>query len=62
MNVPATAFSSVDLPDPFVPMTMTNEPSSIVEDDAAQRAHLVRRAGVERLASVLESQHGSGRA
>ena len=28
-NEPATAFSNVDLPDPFVPMTMTNEPSSI---------------------------------
>ena len=29
-NVPATAFSSVDLPEPFVPMTMTNEPGSMV--------------------------------
>ena len=29
-NPPATALSSVDFPDPFVPMTMTNEPSSTV--------------------------------
>ena len=29
MKPPATAFSSVDLPDPLVPMTTTNEPSSI---------------------------------
>src|SRR5262249_38403822 len=28
-NVPATEFSSVDFPDPFVPITITNEPSSI---------------------------------
>src|SRR5579862_5924198 len=28
-NVPATAFSKVDFPDPLVPITMTNEPSSI---------------------------------
>src|SRR5512133_1645904 len=27
-NVPATAFSSVDLPEPLVPTTITNEPSS----------------------------------
>src|SRR5262245_18719721 len=29
-NVPATAFSSVDLPEPFVPITHTNEPRSSV--------------------------------
>ena len=40
---PATAFSSVDLPEPFVPMTMTNEPSSIEQIDAVKRAHLVWR-------------------
>src|ERR1051325_7540808 len=28
-KLPATALSSVDFPEPFVPMTMTNEPSSI---------------------------------
>jgi hypothetical protein len=27
-NVPAMALRSVDLPDPFVPTTMTNDPSS----------------------------------
>src|SRR5947207_15629514 len=27
MNVPATAFRRVDLPDPLVPMTMRNEPA-----------------------------------
>src|SRR5512140_3135432 len=28
-NVPATALSSVDLPEPLVPMTITNEPGSM---------------------------------
>ena len=28
-NVPATAFKSVDLPEPFVPTTTTNEPAGI---------------------------------
>src|SRR5258706_13983290 len=32
MKLPATAFSSVDFPEPFVPMTMTNDPSSICSD------------------------------
>src|ERR1051325_8891148 len=31
-NPPATAFSSVDFPEPFVPMTMTNDPSSMSSD------------------------------
>src|SRR5262245_14429459 len=30
-NVPATALSSVDFPDPFVPITTTNDPGSIVK-------------------------------
>src|SRR5439155_5615020 len=29
-NVPAIALSKVDLPEPFVPMTMTHDPSSII--------------------------------
>src|SRR5690348_10132698 len=29
-NVPATAFKSVDLPEPFVPMMITNDPASNV--------------------------------
>src|SRR6478672_5458984 len=29
-NVPAMALSNVDLPEPFVPITITNDPSSIV--------------------------------
>src|SRR5439155_17928060 len=29
-NVPAIALSKVDLPEPFVPITMTHDPSSIV--------------------------------
>src|SRR5438034_6419107 len=31
-KLPAAAFSSVDFPEPFVPMTMTNDPSSICSD------------------------------
>src|SRR3954468_11030332 len=31
-KLPATALSSVDFPEPFVPMTVTNEPSSICSD------------------------------
>src|SRR5947209_8255199 len=31
-NVPATALRSVDFPDPFVPMTVTKDPSSIVSE------------------------------
>src|SRR4051794_22856323 len=31
-KLPATALSSVDFPEPFVPMTMTNDPSSICSD------------------------------
>src|SRR3954454_21057168 len=31
-KLPATALSSVDFPEPFVPMTMTNEPSSMSSD------------------------------
>ena len=57
-NVPATALSSVDLPEPLVPMTTTNEPSSMVRLDAPQGAHLVRRARVERLVDAVDRQHG----
>src|ERR1044071_5658208 len=32
MKLPATALSSVDFPEPFVPITMTNDPSSIASD------------------------------
>ena len=49
-NVPATAFSSVDLPEPFVPMTIDERALVDRQVDALQRAHLVGRAGVERLA------------
>src|SRR3954451_6369122 len=31
-KLPAAAFSSVDFPEPFVPMTVTNDPSSISSD------------------------------
>jgi hypothetical protein len=31
-NVPATALSSVDLPEPFMPMIVRNDPSSSVND------------------------------
>src|SRR5213080_370417 len=31
-KLPATALSSVDFPEPFVPITVTNEPSSICSD------------------------------
>src|ERR1051325_9373466 len=32
MKLPATALSNVDFPEPFVPITMTNDPSSICSD------------------------------
>src|SRR5262245_59183055 len=32
MKLPATVLSIVDFPEPFVPMTMTNDPSSISSD------------------------------
>src|SRR5207253_4417624 len=31
-KLPATAFNSVDFPEPFIPMTVTNDPSSICSD------------------------------
>src|SRR6185369_10138840 len=31
-KLPATALSSVDFPEPFVPITVTNEPSSICRE------------------------------
>src|SRR4029434_4957131 len=35
-NVPAIAFSSVDFPEPFVPITITNEPSSMVRSTSCK--------------------------
>ena len=57
-NDPATALSNVDFPEPFVPMTITNEPSSIVRSTPCKRPHLVGGAGVERLGDVVNLQHG----
>ena len=43
-NVPATAFSSVDFPEPLVPDDNDPRSGSQFEVDAAQRVHFIRRS------------------
>ncbi len=53
-KVPATALSSVDFPDPFEPMMLTNWPAGTDEVDPVQRHDLVRRAREEDLAHAAD--------
>ena len=59
-NVPAMALSSVDLPDPFEPMMLTNWPGGHVEVDPGERHDLVDRAREEDLARPVELQRRRG--
>ncbi len=56
-KVPATAFSSVDLPEPFVPMTMTNEPVSIVSVTPCSARTSFGVPGLNVLWMAFDGQH-----
>ena len=58
--VPASTLSSVDLPAPLLPITVTNWPLRNREVDPAQRARLQDRARVEGDLDALELDHRAG--
>ena len=54
--MPATALSSVDLPEPFEPMMLTNCPAGTSQIDARERHDLVGRTREEDLAHAVQAQ------
>ncbi len=56
--VPATTLSSVDLPAPFEPMTVTKSPGASVQAHVGQGRPRIQGAGEERHADVVDREHG----
>src|SRR4051794_68075 len=65
MKVPATAFSSVDFPEPLVPMTMRNEPDGKVRETSVSALTSLGVPGLKvfemrRISSMGSSHLGQG--
>ena len=57
IKVPATAFSKVDFPEPFVPMMRRNDPRSRLSETFLSARTCVGRVGVEGLVEIGDFEH-----